>query len=468
MFEVFTQKIAMTSELVERLTKVFETSGFEGTGFKPIHIPFIFKVARDFIAPLGPNYADYKITTSDLSRIINTKSTEPEDPDNPEMEVVLPAILFGERIQKNPDGTIVFPHFKEIIQFLQAAERIILNRGTGEDPLSMVNLDDNNTLEAKVKPVATQSTSESEWAAIQELQKDHVPPRMAHFIPTKISNILRKAFKLGNPFYTVYLCGPTGVGKTTDILQAAAMENRGVVRANITVETDESDLIGTWSLKNGNTVFEYGPVVKAMQTGSVLLLDELDMGSTRIMCLQPVLEGNSIFIKKTMEWVHPKPGFCIVATGNTKGKGSETGEYIGAQFLNSAFLDRFALFMDVSYPTKKEEASILIRYWESLGGTPNEAVVDALIAFATQTRKARDENAIDDCLSTRRLKDVVNFMVIFGTEVDPAVKNTIVRFPNETQEAFVRFWEISKPNLTDTTPADDSSTPGGKKTKKVK
>ena len=170
-----------------------------------------------------------------------------------------------------------------------------------------------------------------------------------------------------NLFYPIFVTGLSGNGKTFGVEQACAETKRELVRVNITIETDEDDLLGGFRLVDGNTEFHKGPVVEALERGAVLLLDEVDLASSKILCLQPILEGKGVFLKKTNEWVHPADGFTIIATANTKGKGSESGAFVGTNVLNEAFIDRFAITLEQEYPPVTTETRIIKNVFKSLG-----------------------------------------------------------------------------------------------------
>ena len=240
-------------------------------------------------------------------------------------------------------------------------------------------------------------------------------------------------------FAPVFVTGLSGNGKTTMIEQACAKSKRDCFRVNITQETDEDDLIGGFRLIKGETAFVYGPVVEAMKRGAVLLLDEIDLGSSKIMCLQPVLEGKGVFIKKTGEWITPAKGFTVVATANTKGKGDTDGRFIGTNVMNEAFLDRFDWTMEQEYAPRKTETRILIKKMEKFGNVDAD-FADYLTRWAEITRKAYAEGAVDEIITTRRLENICKAFSIFedrATSIDLA----LARFDSDTQSAFRNLYE---------------------------
>ena len=265
-----------------------------------------------------------------------------------------------------------------------------------------------------------------------------VPNKMIDFVPwghfKNISTILGS-----RQFAPVFVTGLSGNGKTTMIEQACAKAKRECYRVNITQETDEDDLIGGFRLVKGETVFVYGPVVEAMKNGGVLLLDEIDLGSSKIMCLQPVLEGKGVFIKKTGEWVSPAKGFTVVATANTKGKGDTDGRFVGTNVMNEAFLDRFDWTMEQDYAARKTETKILIKKMEKFGKV-DESFADYLTRWAEITRKAFAEGAIDEIITTRRLENICKAFSIFGDRAT-AVDLALARFDADTQQAFRNLYD---------------------------
>ena len=194
---------------------------------------------------------------------------------------------------------------------------------------------------------------------VMEEQESYVPEKFEGYVPWGNFNILKEVIK-SRIFYPMFITGLSGNGKTLMVKEICARMKREYVRANITVETDEDDLIGGFRLLNGETVWHDGPVVTAMKRGALLLLDEIDLASNKIMCLQPVLEGSSIYLKKIGKWVHPSEGFNVVATANTKGQGSEDGRFIGTNVMNESFLERFPVTIEQTYPTNKSEEKILV------------------------------------------------------------------------------------------------------------
>ncbi len=243
-------------------------------------------------------------------------------------------------------------------------------------------------------------------------------------------------------FYPVFITGMSGNGKTFGVEQACAESGRELIRVNITVETDEDDLIGGFRLVNGQTVWHNGAVIEALQRGAILLLDEIDLASNKILCLQSILEGKGVFLKKIGEYIKPKDGFNIIATANTKGKGSDDGRFIGTNVLNEAFLERFPITFEQEYPTANTEQKILEKCAESLsipmiGET--KKFITHLCSWADIVRRTFKEGGVDEIISTRRLTHVVRAYSIFGDKMK-SVKICLNRFDDETKESFLQLY----------------------------
>ena len=241
-----------------------------------------------------------------------------------------------------------------------------------------------------------------------------------------------------NLFYTGFITGLSGKGKTFLVEQASAKAKRELFRVNITVETDEDDLLGHYVLIDGQTVWQDGPVIQAMDRGAILLLDEVDLASNKIMCLQPVLEGKGVYVKKINRFVKPKTGFNVIATANTKGKGSDDGRFIGTNILNEAFLERFAITIEQEYPTPATEKKILVGIMQSLGCLDDE-FAQKLVDWADIIRKTFYDGGIDEIVATRRLVHIVNAFKIFGDRMK-AIQLCVNRFDDETKQAFLDLY----------------------------
>jgi len=265
----------------------------------------------------------------------------------------------------------------------------------------------------------------------------HIPEADSSFVPfgyfKAIFNIIKS-----RKFYPIFVTGLSGNGKTFMVEQACSKAKRDMMRVNITVETDEDDLLGGFRLIDGATVWFDGPVVKAMKMGAVLLLDEVDLASTKIMCLQPVLEGKGIFLKKINEWVRPVDGFTVIATANTKGKGDSTGNFIGAGVMNEAFLERFPITVEQDYPSMAVEKRILGKVFETNGLDDNN-FIDNLVVWADTIRKSFKEEAIDEIITTRRLVHISEAYAIFGNRME-SIDLCISRFDDETKASFMDLY----------------------------
>ena len=268
---------------------------------------------------------------------------------------------------------------------------------------------------------------------IPKLDRTYVPWGNA----TDITKILRSKM-----FFPIYLTGMSGNGKTFGIEQTSALLKREMIRVNFTAETDEDDLFGGFRLVAGETVFQYGPVVEAMKRGAILLLDEIDLASHKVMALQSVLEGKGYFIKKLGEWVEPSEGFTVIATANTKGKGSDDGRFIGTNIMNEAFLDRFSVTMYQPYPSDAIEKKILLKSASlySFDQDDIEEFVSNLTVWGDIIRKTFEEGGVDEIISTRRLVDILKSYSIFGDRMK-SIKMAIERFDDETRESFMSLYE---------------------------
>ena len=240
-------------------------------------------------------------------------------------------------------------------------------------------------------------------------------------------------------FYPTFITGLSGNGKTFSVEQACAQLNRELIRVNITIETDEDDLIGGFRLVDGNTVWHNGPVIESLERGAVLLLDEIDLASNKILCLQSILEGKGVFLKKIGKWVKPAAGFNIIATANTKGKGSEDGRFIGTNVLNEAFLERFPVTFEQSYPHVKFEEKMLSLHSASVGVHDGE-FIKKLVDWADIIRKTFYDGGIEEIISTRRLVHIIRAYSIFKNKAK-AIENCVNRFDDETKQSFMELYD---------------------------
>ena len=239
-------------------------------------------------------------------------------------------------------------------------------------------------------------------------------------------------------FYPVFITGLSGNGKTLAVTQACAVAKRELIRVNITIETDEDDLLGGYRLRDGQTVWQNGPVIEAMERGAVLLLDEIDLASNKIMCLQPILEGSGIYVKKINKFVKPKLGFNVVATANTKGQGSDDGKFIGTNVLNEAFLERFPVTFEQEYPGNKTEVKIVATKLKSAGKS-DDKFANNLVTWADVIRKTFKDGGVDEIISTRRLVHIAEAYAIFKNKMK-AIEVCTNRFDESTKTSFVDLY----------------------------
>lgn len=348
-----------------------------------------------------------------------------------------------------------------------SGDKYRIGRGTYQLPLAEYGVDMAATVTAINQPVKQPAPVTPVVAPAVELREKQV---------AKIAKVLRidegpsvpsvdplyvpfgffdKMLKVvtSNQFYPVFVAGLSGNGKTMMVEQVCAKLKREFMRVNITPETDEDDLIGGFRLIDGETRWYDGPVLQAMKSGAILCLDEIDRGSNKLMCLQGILEGKPIFVKKTGETVRPALGFNVIATANTKGKGDETGRFMAATILDDAFLERFPITVEQEYPTTSVENKILSRVFDSLGLKDKE-FSDILVKWADIIRKTFQEGAIDELISTRRLVSIAKAYQIFGDRTE-AITYCINRFDAETKTAFMDLYTKLLPEA-ETAPAPES------------
>ena len=276
---------------------------------------------------------------------------------------------------------------------------------------------------------------------VKQIEKAYEAPAAVQLVPEKDDRfvsfgnfpLLKKIIKSGI-FYPSFITGLSGNGKTFGVEQACAQLGRELVRVNITVETDEDDLVGGFRLVNGDTVWHNGPVIEALERGAILLLDEIDLASNKILCLQSILEGKGVYLKKIGKVVKPAPGFNVIATANTKGKGSEDGRFIGTNVLNEAFLERFALTFEQEYPSAATETNILKKLCK------DDKFCARLADWADIIRKTFYDGGIDEIISTRRLVHIIQAYKIFGDKVK-AIQLCLNRFDDETKQAFLDLYD---------------------------
>src|SRR6056300_461732 len=257
------------------------------------------------------------------------------------------------------------------------------------------------------------------------------------FVPWGAFTDIVKIVK-SNMFYPTYISGLSGNGKTFMVEQACAKVGKEFIRVQINPETDEDDLLGGFRLINGETVFSKGPVLKAMENGAILLLDEIDRATNKIMCLQGILEGKPVLVKKTGEVIEPADGFNVIATANTKGKGSEDGRFTAASIIDDAFLERFTISVDQQFPGMGVEKKIVLKHMEKFGATDDD-FADKLVIWADIIRKTFYDDGVDEVISTRKLCHIVQTFSIFNKR-DKAIDLCISRFDDDTKSAFLDLY----------------------------
>ena len=311
-------------------------------------------------------------------------------------------------------------------------EKYKVDRGTYKLPLEGKTTENEQLMEAPVEDKKTEAAY-----VVSSLVGNIVPKKDPIFVSFGNYPDVKQIVK-SNQFYPVFITGLSGNGKTMGVTQACAELKKELIRVNITIETDEDDLLGGYRLKDGQTVWQNGPVIEAMERGAVLLLDEVDLASNKIMCLQPILEGSGVFVKKINKFVKPKDGFNVIATANTKGQGSEDGKFIGTNVLNEAFLERFPITFEQSYPTMKIEKKILTNTLKAAGKT-DDKFIDKLTTWADVIRKTYFDGGVDEIISTRRLVHITQAFAIFDNKMK-AIQMCTNRFDDDTKNSFVELY----------------------------
>jgi len=293
-------------------------------------------------------------------------------------------------------------------------------------------------LEVTQRAVRNIENSFSAPAVTPVVEQNLIPEKDNTFVKFGPFNDIKKIIQ-SKLFYPTFITGLSGNGKTFSVEQACAQLGRELIRVNITIETDEDDLIGGFRLVNGETVWHNGPVVEALQRGAVLLLDEVDLASNKILCLQSILEGKGVFLKKTGVFVSPSVGFNVIATANTKGKGSDDGRFIGTNVLNEAFLERFPVTFEQEYPTPTVEAKILSGVAASVKLIEPD-FCKRLVDWGDIIRKTFYDGGIEEIISTRRLVHIIRAYAIFKDKAK-AISVCVNRFDDETKQAFLELYD---------------------------
>jgi MoxR-like ATPase len=294
-------------------------------------------------------------------------------------------------------------------------------------------------LEVTQRKVQEMERSFNNVSVLPEIHQNLIPEKDDTFIKFGNFNDIKKIIQ-SRLFYPTFITGLSGNGKTLSVEQACSQLGRELIRVNLTIETDEDDLIGGFRISEGSTVWHNGPVIEALERGAILLLDEIDLASNKILCLQSVLEGKGVFLKKIGRFVKPAVGFNILATANTKGKGSEDGRFIGTNILNSAFLDRFAITLEQEYPTNAIEQKILQGIANSIGVVGLEDFIKKLCDWSDIIRKTFYDGGIDEIVSTRRLTHILKAYSIFNSK-EKSIRYSISGFDDETKQAFLELYD---------------------------
>ena len=312
-------------------------------------------------------------------------------------------------------------------QWLVANKDLKVSKGVYSMPGSVVE-----NVETKTEDIKSQAAY-----IVSSLTDNVVPNKDKDFVSFgnygDVKNVITS-----KKFYPIFITGLSGNGKTLAVTQACAVAKREMIRVNITIETDEDDLLGGYRLKDGQTVWQNGPVIEAMERGAVLLLDEIDLASNKIMCLQPILEGSGIYVKKINKFVKPKLGFNVVATANTKGQGSDDGKFIGTNVLNEAFLERFPITFEQQYPAAKTEQKIVATKLKSAGKSDDKFATN-LVTWADVIRKTFKDGGVDEIISTRRLVHIAEAYDIFKNKMK-AIEVCTNRFDDSTKTSFADLY----------------------------
>ena len=319
-----------------------------------------------------------------------------------------------------------------------------IGRGMYQLPIDGVDIKVPQTTDSQViqKTETADVTETVNQAAfiVSSLTGNIVPVKDPVFVPWGHYKDI-KQIVTSKQFYPIFITGLSGNGKTMNVQQACAQTKRECIRVNITIETDEDDLLGGYRLQDGQTVWQNGPVIEAMERGALLLLDEIDLASNKVMCLQPILEGNGVFLKKINKFIAPAEGFNVIATANTKGQGSEDGKFIGTNILNEAFLERFPITVEQTYPTNKIENKILANVLSkrNLTTEKDEKFANNLVTWADVIRKTFYEGGVDEIISTRRLVHIIEAFAIFKDKMK-AIELCTNRFDTDTKTSFADLY----------------------------
>src|SRR6056300_1270079 len=334
-------------------------------------------------------------------------------------------------VQVEKKHNVAFP------QWLVADKDLKVKKGIFKMPSgSDTDVSKPTTMETVVKPTTPTTNKEAAYI-VSTLTDNVVPVKDKNFVSFGNYPDVKSIIK-SNMFYPIFITGFSGIGKIRGVTQAFVGTKKDLIKVIFKFETDEDDLLGGYRLKDGQTVWQNGPVIEAMERGAVLLLDEIDLASNKIMCLQPILEGSGVFVKKINKFVKPKDGFNVIATANTKGQGSEDGKFIGTNVLNEAFLERFPITFEQTYPTSKTEKKILTNTLKA-AGKKDDKFVDNLTTWADVIRKTYFDGGVDEVISTRRLVHITQAYSIFDNKMK-AIQMCTNRFDDDTKNSFVELY----------------------------
>ena len=366
------------------------------------------------------------------------------------------AKVFGPKVERKVLIKYFISNNEQAPSWLVNGKEYRLDRGM----ISLVLPNDNKfTVESTLEESKMQEVVPALHAQVLEIKPKKQTRHIENLVPVKDNTYVPfgffrdlKSIIKSKAFYPIFVTGLSGNGKTTMVEQVCAELGRECIRVNVSLETDEDDLIGGNTLVDGNVVFREGPVITAMRLGAILLIDEIDRGSNKLMCLQGILEGKQYFVKKTGEVISPVEGFNIIATANTKGRGTEDGNYIAAQILDEAFLERFPITVEQEYPSATVERKIIVNNMEK-HNCLDEEFADKLVTWAEIIRKTYMDGAIDELISTRRLVHIVKAFAVFEDK-QKAINLCINRFDADTKNAFIDLY-----SKMDAPPNEEVSTP---------
>ncbi len=307
----------------------------------------------------------------------------------------------------------------------------------GYNQFELPELEVPSSVAASASATPTESLNTAVNLVVSSNIENLVPTKFEGFVEWGHFSTLTKIIKSGL-FYPVFITGLSGNGKTLMVEQIHAKFNKELIRVNITIETDEDDLLGGFRLVNGETKFVPGPVIEAMERGCTLLLDECDLGSNKLLALQPVLEGKGVYLKKVNKWVTPAEGFNVIATANTKGKGSEDGRFIGTNILNEAFLERFAITIEQPYPSAAIERKIVVGAMNKYGSVDEDFATN-LVTWSEVIRRTFFDGGVDEIISTRRLVHITQAYAIFGDKMK-SIELCVARFDEDTKASFMDLY----------------------------